>query len=139
MPTINLAINVDDETSQKIINDGLEALQKEDFQEIVKNAISNYFSETKNLEQILLQPGNFYGAKNLAPKFENMLRNVDLSDCVTEFKSSVTKMLKDNTFVGNLVERLLLRLISEKLAESASYTIRELIQQEIISYNNTQN
>lgn len=116
---MNITINVDETQFKEILDRELKDLPKEDLQEIIKQAFTQYIMSNPEFVKNLFigRSSNFYGCTEYVPSpiMEGIVKSIDFSKECEE----VVQTLK-NELIGNsrkILEELMLKTIARSMLE----------------------
>lgn len=114
---MNITINVDETQFKEILDKELKELPKEDLQEIIKQAFSQYIlSSPEFVKNLFVKESPYsYRTYDPTPLMENIVKGIDFSKECEE----VVQALK-NELVGNsreILEQLMLKTIARSMLD----------------------
>lgn len=104
---INLTLNVDEELFNKLISDGIEALPKEELNQILLDGLKSSFKSQCDK----MYSSNYGYNSPISKMFNTTLKNFDYDKYFGEITSEISKHIKDN------YQTIVIQAISQKIAE----------------------
>lgn len=134
---MKLNIEVEASSFEKVINDGLESLPKEELAEILKQVILEAFNKNPNLHGALIkETGDYYNKKVvLGPLAEAAVKEIKFGPEIEEIKKAMLEDLKKNykeilaaAIMKNLTDNFMMGTIFSDMMESRmKQTVEEIL------------
>ena len=125
---MKLNIEVESSSFEKLINDGLESLPKEDLQEILKQVVLEAFKKSPTLHGALVKEvGDSYYNKRieLGPLAEAAVKEIKFGPEIEEIKKAMLADLKENyreilaaAIMKNLIDNFTMNVAFSGMLES---------------------
>ena len=135
---MKLNIEVESSSFEKLINDGLESLPKEDLQEILKQVVLEAFKKSPTLHGALVKEvGDSYYNKRieLGPLANAAVKEIKFGPEIEEIKTAMLNDLKQNyrellaaAIMKNLIDNFTMNVaFSDMLKSSMQQTVDEIL------------
>lgn len=134
---MKMNIEIEASSFEKVINDGLESLPKEELAEILKQVILEAFNKNPNLHGALIkETGDYYNKKVvLGPLAEAAVQEIKFGPEIEEIKKAMLDDLKKNykeilaaAIMQNLIQNFMMGTIFSDMMESRmKQTVEEIL------------
>lgn len=111
---MQITLNVDSATLEKIVNEGLKELDTKEIEDICKDTLVVYFTNPEVLDKLLIKK-SLYGQKELTSFAESLIKKVFEKD--DEWKAKI----KENVF--NYLTNNYMALVNKAIAEAVASEI----------------
>ena len=134
MATLNLSIEVDNDTFTKLIENNITSLTPEELKPILLSA----FAKAIEVDGIFVNSTGYYGNKEPSQLTKNILNGIDWSQYYSDIGENVAKFLREN------YQKIVFNLIAESFTkmlwrDENKYEILFQIRQEILQDLNGKN
>lgn len=134
MATLNLSIEIDNDTFTKLIEDNITSLTPEELKPILLSA----FAKAIEIDGLFVNSTGYYGNKEPSQLTKNILNGIDWSQYYSDIGENVVKFLREN------YQKIVLNLIAESFTkmlwrDENRYEILFQIRQQILQDLNMEN
>ena len=134
MATLNLSIEIDNDTFTKLIEDNITSLTPEELKPILLSA----FAKAIEVDGLFVNSTGYYGNKEPTQLTKDILNGIDWSQYYSDIGENVVKFLREN------YQKIVLNLIAESFTkmlwrDENRYEILFQIRQQILQDLNMEN
>ena len=134
MATLNLSIEVDNDTFTKLIEDNITSLTPEELKPILLSA----FAKAIEVDGLFVKSTGYYGNKEPSQLTKDIFNNINWSQYYSDIGENVAKFLREN------YQKIILNLIAESFTkmlwrDENKYEILFEIRQQILQDLNMEN
>lgn len=128
---MEVKIQIDDGKLAKLVSDEIGNLDKEIIHDIAVSALKQYFSDNKNIEDVIVKKHS-YGDWTLQPFVVDMLEKAIKPEDVREFTEKILEVARtksDRLLKEVILSFFLKNIFSEENKYNLMYKIQEMIEQ----------
>lgn len=134
MATLNLSIEIDNDTFTKLIKDNITSLTPEELKPILLSA----FAKAIEVDGLFVNSTGYYGNKEPSQLTKDIFKNINWSQYYSDIGENVAKFLREN------YQKIILNLIAESFSQMLwrdenRYEILFQIRQQILQDLNMEN
>lgn len=134
MATLNLSIEIDNDTFTKLIEDNITSLTPEELKPILLSA----FTKAVEVDGLFVNSTGYYGNKEPSQLTKDIFKNINWSQYYSDIGENVAKFLREN------YQKIILNLIAESFSQMLwrdenKYEILFQIRQQILQDLNMEN